>query len=393
MAASQFDQIVDRRLSGSRKWDGIRTTFSSDEVLPMWIADMDFASPPAVVEAVCRRAQHGVFGYPLRDDDYFCAIIDWLKQRQGWDVQAEWIAHTPGVVPAISVAVQTFTSPGDGVLIQTPVYPPFFSCVTNNGRKVVENQLQLVDGRYEMDFDDLASKLTADVKLMILSSPHNPVGRVWTEPELKRLAALCSSRGVIMLSDEIHGDLVFPGYRQIPLATVSPEAAAYTITCIAPSKTFNIAGLYESSIIISDPHLRKKFCDAVTALEISGGNVFGIAALKAAYRHGGPWLDELMPYLLENANYLEAGIRELVSPVVMIKPESTFLAWLDFRGLGMDAIELRQFLICEAKIGLNDGKTFGALGEGFARLNFGCPRSVLADALVRLATAVCRLKR
>lgn len=392
MTHSQFDRIIERRLSGSRKWDGIRATFGSDSVLPMWIADMDFTSPPEVVEAVRQRAEHGVFGYPTRGEDYYAAIINWVGRRQGWVIQPEWICHTPGVVPAISAAVQSFTDPGDSVIIQPPVYPPFFSCVINNGRKLVENPLRLVNGRYEMDFADLAAKLTPDVKMMVICSPHNPVGRVWTEAELQQLVSLCYERGVIIVADEIHGDLVFPGYRQIPLATVSPEAAAIAITCIAPSKTFNIAGLYESAIIIADPGRRKRFNATLQAIDIGGGNVFGIAALQAAYRHGAAWLDELMPYLADNAKYLAEGINELAPPVKMIKPESTFLAWLDFRELGMDAAELRQFLIHEAKLGLNDGKTFGLQGEGFARLNFGCPRSLLSEALVRLARAVKRLK-
>ena len=392
MNKSKFDQIIERRLSGSRKWDSNRATFGSESLLPMWIADMDFMSPPAVVEAVRRRAEHGVFGYPARDEEYYASIIDWVNQRQNWLIRREWICHTPGVVPAISAAVLTFTEPGDSVVIQPPVYPPFFSCIKNNGRRVVENPLRLIDGRYEMDFEDLAVKLTPDVKLMVLCSPHNPVGRVWTEAELKQLAEMCAKRGIVIVSDEIHGDLIFPGYCQVPLATVSPEAASITVTCIAPSKTFNIAGLYESAIIISEPNLRNRFNATLQAIDIGGGNVFGIAALQAAYRHGAEWLDELRPYLADNAKYLSDGLAELVQPVKMIEPESTFLAWLDFRELGLEAAELRNFLIYEAKIGLNDGITFGKQGEGFARLNFGCPRVLLSEALVRLARAVRGLK-
>lgn len=391
MNSSRFDTVIERHNTASWKWDKTNKVFGTSDILPMWIADMDFAAPPEVVEVVKQKADHGIYGYATFTDSFYQSITGWMKRRHNWEIEEDWISITPGVVPAISIAVQAFTEPGDGIIIQTPVYPPFFRCVKANKRQLVENPLRFEDGRYVMDFDDLESKLSPSVKMMILCSPHNPVGRVWSEADLTRLAELCLKHNVLLLSDEIHGDLVFKGHRHIPLAMLGPEIAANTVTFTAPSKTFNLAGLYTSATIISNPQLRKKFNALLEVLSVGEGNVFGIAACEAAYNGGEPWLEELLPYLEANADYLEHFIKSKIPQVKMTKPECTYLAWLDFSSLGMDGPELRNFLIHQAKVGLNDGITFGKEGAGFARLNFGCPRALLEEGLQRIKKAIKEL--
>lgn len=388
----RFDTIIERRNTASWKWDKMEKVFGTTDLLPMWIADMDFAAPPEVVAAVKRKAEHGIYGYATFPHSFYSSVIGWMKRRHDWQIEEEWISVTPGVVPAISIAVQAFTEPGDGIIIQPPVYPPFFRCVKANKRQLVENPLIYEDGRYVIDFDDLERKLDPAVKMLILCSPHNPVGRVWSEAELTRLAELCLKHNVLILSDEIHGDLVFKGHRHIPFATLGSDLAANTVTFTAPSKTFNLAGLYTSATIISNPKLREKFNALLEVLSVGEGNVFGIAACEAAYNYGEPWLEELLPYLAANADYIEQFINSNIPQVKMTKPECTYLAWLDFKELGMTGPELRNFLIHKAKIGLNDGITFGKKeGAGFARLNFGCPRPLLEEGLKRLERAIREL--
>jgi cysteine-S-conjugate beta-lyase len=339
-----------------------------------------------VIEALKSRATHGVYGYPAPGSYSSAAVVRWLNSRHGWETKPEWMQSVPGVVTAISVAVQTFTRPGDGIIIQPPVYPPFFSSVLRNDRTLIENPLIYADGEYKMDFADLSRKARG-ARMLILCNPHNPVGRVWSRTELETLAQICMDNNLLILSDEIHCDLVFQGHRHVPLASLGEALQKHVIICIAPSKTFNTAGLYTSTVIIPDTGARTQFADALQTLGIYKSNVFGITALEAAYSQGGPWLDQLLVYLEGNAEYLTQFVAQNLPRIKVQKPEGTYLAWLDCRDLGLDADQLGLFFAQEAKVGLNNGSTFGKQGEGFMRLNFGCPRSVLAEGLDRIARA------
>ncbi len=388
MKQSQFDVVLPRQRTCSVKWDNLDATFGTADVLPMWVADMDFAAPPAVVEAIRERAAHGVYGYPIRTAEFYQAIGNWMQRRHHWAVQPEWILNIPGVVPGISAVIQAFTQPGDKIIIQPPVYPPFFSCVTQSGRQVVENTLLQEGDRYVIDFDQLTQLAQAGAKLLLLCNPHNPVGRSWTPEELRKLSQICLEYQIILISDEIHGDLIFKGHRHTPVASLSPEVSRNTVTLTAPSKTFNIAGLNTAVAIVADENLRKKLQHMLEMLHISGGNLFGILALDAAYRHGEDWLVELLLYLESNADYLVGFLAERVPQIQVRKPECTYLAWLDCRQLGMNVVELKRFFTLEAKVGLNAGYAFGTAGEGFMRLNFGCSRAMLQQGLEQIGQAV-----
>lgn len=390
MNSDKFDAIITRKRSGSTKWDDADTLYGAEDVLPLWVADMDFASPPAVNEALAERVRHGVFGYPSPHSYAWDAVTDWLHNRHNWQTKSEWMVSTPGVVSAITLAVQTFTKPDDKIIIQPPVYPPFFSSIENLDRIVLENPLLYEEGEYRMDFADLAAK-AAEAKLLILCNPHNPVGRVWTRAELTKLVEICRENNVLILSDEIHGDLVYAGHKYIPLGSLDSGIEDRIITLTAPSKTFNTAGLYTSIAIIPDKKLRGQFAKKVQQLSINKSNVFGITALEAAYRHGGPWLDELLVYLEGNAEYLTEYIADNIPTIKVAKPQGTYLAWLDCRALNLSQPELVKFFGQKARVGLNDGATFGKQGIGFMRLNFGCPRSILTEALQRIALAVKQL--
>lgn len=385
--SNNFDTVIARRNSGSTKWDDAAALFGAEDVLPFWVADMDFSSPPAVNQALAARVQHGVFGYPSPHSYAFDAVADWFASRHNWKPNPAWMVSTPGVVTAITLAVQTFTKPGDKVIIQPPVYPPFFSSVQNQDRIVLENPLVYQDGSYHMDFDDLAAKVR-EAKMLILCNPHNPVGRVWSHSELTKLVSICRENDVLILADEIHGDLVYTGHTYIPLSSLDTANSENIITLTAPSKTFNIAGLYTSIAIIPNTQLRSQFSQTVQLLGINKSNVFGITALEAAYRHGAPWLDELLVYLEGNAQYLTDYITANIPAIKVDKPQGTYLAWLDCRNLQLSQQELVQFFGKKAKVGLNDGASFGQQGSGFMRLNFGCPRSLLAQGLERIAQAV-----
>ena len=387
-----FDAAVDRGATASSKWDGRRERFGTDDLLPMWVADMDFPSPAPVVEALVRRAQHGVFGYTLRPDSYYEAIVGWFARRHGLALEREWIAYSPGVVPALHILVQTFTDPGDRVVIQPPVYHPFMNVIRAHGREIASNPLVPADGRYQIDFDGLDDALKGS-RLLILCSPHNPVGRVWTRAELERLGELCLRRGVLVIADEIHCDLVFDGHRHVPFASLGPELAQISFTCVAPSKTFNVAGLYTACIVIPDAAKRERYEAAVRDLSIGGANPFGAAALEAAYRHGDEWLEQLLVYLDGNARLVESHIRERIPEIRVRRPEGTYLAWLDCRGLGLTPERLDDWMRREARVGMDEGYKFGAGGEGFLRFNFGCPRPLVREALARLERAAAALRR
>ena len=387
----KFDLVVNRKNTIARKWDGMKEIFGTEDLLPLWVADMDFKSPQAVVDAVTKRGEQGVYGYPLRGPAYFQAIIDWQKRRHGFSIEKEWLICTPAVVTAISVAIQTFTQPEDEIIIQSPVYPAFFGCILKNKRQLVDNPLQYKEGRYVIDFEDLESKLNPRVKMLILCSPHNPVGRVWKKEELQRLGELCVAHNIIILADEMHCDLGFQGHQHIPLATISPEIAKQTITFISPCKTFNLSAFYNSVTIIADATLRQEFSDALDALELLSGNLFGIVSLEAAYQHGEEWLNELLVYLEGNANYVMKFIEENIPKLKVVKPEGTYLAWIDCRGLMLTIPQLHELFLQKAKVGVNDGVAFGENGTGFIRLNFGCPRSTLEKGLMRIKKAIDQL--
>lgn len=385
-----FDQLNDRYHTNSLKWDFNQRTFGREDVLPLWVADMDFKAPEAVIEALVKRAEHGIYGYSEGTEEYYQALENWLAKRHGWRIRQEWITFSPGIVPALNELVRCLTLPGDKILIQSPIYPPFFNAIRNHGREVVNSQLKLANGHYAMDFADLAKKLAGGVKMMILCSPHNPVGRVWTQAELEQLSQLCLAHNVLVVSDEIHADLIYPGQRHLPFASLSAELAEQTIVCTAPSKTFNLAGLQTSNLIIPNPTLREAFGKSRDLTGIHSPNIFGITALEAAYRCGWDWLEHLMNYIKGNADFLIQFFAQELPEIKVIRAEGTYLIWLDFRSLGLEPKALQEFLVHKAGVGLNAGYLFGPGGEGFARLNLGCSRSTLEEGAIRIKTAIKR---
>jgi cysteine-S-conjugate beta-lyase len=392
--AYDFDRRIDRRGTASEKWDYMEKVYGSAELLPLWTADMEFTAPPEVVQALAARVRHGVFGYTVNTEPVYQAIQMWLRTRQAWPVERDWVRFSPGVVPGIVFALKTFTEPGDGVLIQPPVYPRFSKLVQFTGRRLLNSPLVLDGRRYRMDLADLRAKLRSGVRALILCSPHNPVGRVWTADELRDLGDVCNDEGVLVIADEVHGDLTYPGVRHTPYASLGATYAARSITFTAPSKTFNLAGLQTAVAVIPDAELRQRWDtfmqELFEGILVVFGNVFGVTALQAAYTRGGPWLDHLREYLAGNLAFVEKYIAREIPEIEVIHPEGTYLVWLDCRRLGMEPEELAAFLQAEAGVALNHGYTFGPEGAGFERLNIACPRSMLEEGLDRLAAAVRR---
>jgi len=378
-----FDKVINREHTANVKYDLREVYFGKADVQPMWVADMDFESPDFIREAVLKRAEHPIYGYTFRSEEYFTSIINWVKRRHNWSLQKDWILFTPGIVPALNMATLTFTKPGDGVLVQPPVYFPFFSAATNHKRKLIENQLIFKDGRYSIDFDDFEKKAKVS-KMFFLSNPHNPVGRLWTKDELLRIGEICVKNDVIIISDEIHCDLTLPDYKHVPLASLTKEIAKKTVTCIAPSKTFNIAGLATSSLIIIDKTLRSQFHQIIDHIHIGNGNLFGAAASIAAYSNGDRWLDELMQYIENNFKLLDDFINRELPNLHLVKPEATYLAWIDFNKTGLTDKEIKDKLLNEAKLGLSPGPIFGRGGEGFQRMNLATPKANVLKALESL---------
>lgn len=389
-----FHTQIDRLQSASEKWDGREKIFGAPDALPLWVADMDFAAPQEVLDALHKRVEHGVFGYTFRTPEYFDAVVNWMRDRHNWEIEREWITFTPGVVPALAFAVEAFTKPGDKIAIQTPVYPPFYNVVRENGRQLIMNPLSASeDGRYEMDFEDLERKLADDVKMLILCSPHNPVGRIWSRSDLEKLAELCAKHEVLVVADEIHADLIFEPQSHIPFASVSEAARDNCLVCTAPSKTFNLAGLSVSNIVIPSRKLRVTFERTVSKMHGLGSiSTLGATATQAAYDHGGEWLDELLTYVRGNMEYVQAQIEEHLPELSVRLPEATYLMWIDFRGLNLNAQELMQFLLHKAGIALNDGTMFGVESAGFMRMNVACSRVVVEQAMEQLKAAVAELR-
>lgn len=384
-----FSTVINRINTNSLKYDFAAKMGKPADLLPLWVADMDFRTVPQVVEALKKAAEHGIFGYSDSRTDYFTTLHNWYASRFGWDIQPEWLVKTPGVVYALATAVRALTQQGDAIMIQQPVYYPFASIIRHNDRVLVDSPLVLENGTYRMDYEDIESRIIEKkVKLFLLCSPHNPVGRVWSKEELIRLGDICMKYGVIVVSDEIHADFVYPGHQHFVFANLKPEYLTRTITCTAPSKTFNLAGLKVSNILIADAALRKAFTSEMWAGGVSDINVLGLVACQAAYTHGAGWLEELKLYLADNISLVRTFLVERIPQVQLIEPQGTYLLWLDFRALGMTDTELDALITDKAKLWLDPGTMFGPEGAGFQRINIACPRAILQRALEQLDKAI-----
>lgn len=390
-----LDTIIERKNTDCLKFDAATRRGYPEDILPLWVADMDFPAAPPILEALQKRITHGVFGYSEPDPDRFFPVLErWFRERHNWQIQKDWLLQTPGVVFALAMAVKAFTEPGDAVLIQQPVYYPFSEVILDNGRHRVSSDLLLKGGRYEIDFADFERKIVENkVKLFLLCSPHNPVGRVWTRDELEMVAAICRKHNVIVIADEIHEDFVWTERPHIPYASLGGAIAEKAVICTAPSKTFNLAGLQVSNIFIPDYGLRRRFKHEINAAGYSQLNTLGLIACEAAYGEGFSWLQEVKQYLRENIDFTRVFLQQHIPWIRLVEPEGTYLLWLDCRGLGLSSFELDEFIIKKAGLWLDSGAIFGAAGKGFQRINVACPRSVLQEALERIQRAIsCCLK-
>lgn len=385
-----FDEIIPRKNSDCLKYDKMQEMFGTDDALSMWIADMDFRTPPFVIEALRKRLDHEVLGYTFCSPKWKPAIQSWVSRRYGWNVKEEEIGFVGGIVPAISFAVQCFTAPNDKILIQPPVYHPYHHVVKDLGRTLVYNPLRLVDGQYEIDFEDFERKAVG-CKLFLLCNPHNPGGRVWNADELSRIADICAKNGVIVISDEIHCDMALTGYKHTVFATVSDVAAQNSVTLMAASKTFNIAGLKSSYHIIQNEDLRKQYSEYLTRSELDTAHLFATTAVAVAYNEGDEWLAQMLQYVEENIAFLDNYLKENMPKISFIRPQASYLVFLDARELGLPQEKLVNFFLKEAKVAMNDGTMFGQEGAGFMRMNLGCPRATLEQALKQIKAAYDRL--
>jgi cysteine-S-conjugate beta-lyase len=374
-----FNKSIPRENTECVKYDLRKEIFGKEDVIPMWVADMDFETPDFISKALAERISNPIYGYTFMSETYYNTVINWVKTRHSWDIQKDWISFTPGVVPGVNFAIHAFTEEGDGIIIQPPVYFPFANSIKENNRKILENQLILKEGQYYIDFEDLEKK-AKEAKMILLSSPHNPVGRCWSREELKTMAEICVRNNVIIISDEIHNDLIIPGYKHIPTALLSEEIAEMTVTFIAPSKTFNMAGLSTSSAIIQNQNLREKFTNFLNKIHVSHGNLFGYVATIAAYENGAHWVDQLMEYVKGNFDYLASSIKSELPELDVVELEATYLAWIDFRKTGLSDKEIRRKLIFEANLGLSPGAAFSPGGQGFQRMNLAAPRKTIETA-------------
>jgi cystathionine beta-lyase len=387
---NRFDRVINRKGTDSAKWDYTKNIFGVDDVLPMWVADMDFPAPDEVIDALHTRVDHGIFGYTMPGNETEKSIQRWLKKRHDWEIADNIITYTPGIVTALSIAIQAYTESDDKIVVQPPVYYPFFDMPKKHNREVLFNKLHLnKDNRYDIDFEDLEEKLADQkTKMFILCNPHNPSGRVWSKEELTKIGQLCIKHDVLIVSDDIHSDLLLFGNRYTPIASISEVIANQTITCIAPSKTFNLAGLQSSAVLIANDSLKRKFNSVLQLHGLTSINTLGAEAMKAAYTHGQTWLDELICYFEESVLFIENYLKEHLPSVKVIRPEASYLVWLDVRDLEIRDDELKNLLLNKGKLALHLGSTFGENGSGFLRMNFACSRESLKEGLVRLVKAL-----
>lgn len=391
MKQYNFDEVTDRRGTNSVKYDNLKELCGRDDVLPLWVADMDFRTPDFIINALRKRLEHEILGYTFASDSYYNSIIEWVHYKHNWAIRREWISYIPGIVKGIGFAIRCFTRPGDKVIIQPPVYHPFRIVPESMGREVVYNPLRTADGIYEMDFEQLEAVIDSRCKMLILCNPHNPGGIVWKKETLVRLAEICSRHNLLVISDEIHSEMAYPQFTHHPFATVSDEAARCSITFMAPSKTFNIAGIVTSYSIIPDDDIRKTFYDFLAAGELGDGTIFAYTATEAAYTYGAEWLQQMRMYVVGNVRFVDDFLKRELPAIKAYPPQASFLVWLDCRALGLSQTELVSLFLDKAGLLLNDGSMFGPGGEGYMRLNVGCPRSILASALKSLKTAVKEL--
>ena len=381
-----FDRVIDRTKTNSVKWDKhvLKEFFGTEDVLPAWVADMDFQCPEPVIEAIKKKAAEQIYGYSWHGTpEFYDSIIGWMKRRHNCDVEKDWIVFSPGVMPAVNIMIRTFTNPGDKVIVQSPVYYPFFSAVQNNGRQMLNNQLKYENKKYFFDFEGFEEQAKDPrTKMFVLCSPHNPVGRVWTEAELKKLGDICLENDVLVVSDEIHHDLVLSGYEHTVFSNLGDEYMDRSIICSAPSKSFNMAGLQISNVMISNEKMREEFQHGIVGKNsLMIPNTFGIVALIAAYNEGEEWLNQVMEYIEDNFRFVKNFLEEKLPDIDMVKPEGTYLAWLDFSSLGMNDEDRKEFLLKKAKVALDNGAMFGSGGEGFERVNVACPRTILEEIM------------
>lgn len=391
MTKYNFDEVVDRHNTNALKTDVLKERYGRDDLIPMWVADMDFLSPPAITDAIVKRAKHGIFGYTCASDSYYTSIINWIEKYHQWNIKKEWITFIPGVVKGIAFAIDCFSKTSDSVIIQPPVYHPFKIVTKAYKRTLVYNPLKLEAGKYKMDTQDLRNKIDTSCSILILCNPHNPGGRVWTKEELLALADICYDNNILVISDEIHSDLVRKDCKHIPFASVSEKAAQNSITLMAPSKSFNIAGIVSSFSIIPNDDIRDKFNTYLKRSELDEGHIFAYLATQVAYEEGSEWLSEVKDYILKNVNFVNDFIEKNIPQIKVMKPEASFLVWLDCKGLNMSQQELVSLFVNDAKLALNDGQMFGEEGIGYMRMNIGCPLSIIEKALNNLKEAVDNL--
>lgn len=383
-----FDKIIDRTNNFSAKWSEMNKNFGTNNLLPMWVADMDFLTAPCVMEALKDRLEQGIFGYTTRPSSYNESIVNWLDNRFSWKINQEWLMFSPAVITSISLLIQNLTQKNDKIMIQEPVYSPFHSIVESNERNLVISPLvKLDDGSYVMDYEDIEAKIK-DVKVFILCNPHNPVGRVWTREELTRLGEICLKHNVLIISDEIHSDIILKNHKHTPFASISKEFRENTITCMAPTKTFNLAGLQSSFLVISNPYYYEVMDKAFSILDIKRNNAFSLVATEAAYNYGEDWLYELIKYIEGNVDFAIDYIKNHMPQLKVKKPEGTYLLWVDFSNLNVDKKDLKNALINKGRIALSDGSSFGIGGDGYYRINLACPRSMVLEGLKRIEFAI-----
>lgn len=388
MKTYDFNEYINRLNTSSVKWDETARVFGTSDVLPMWVADMDFRAPKEVTQAIINKAEHGIFGYTSISPSVHNAVLSWFQKQHGWKIEQEWLTYISGVVPALSTTIQTLSNPGDKVIVFSPVYYPFYDMITYNDRKLITSPMEYRDGRYHMDLPHFEAQLDGEVKLLLLCNPHNPGGTVWTREELEQLGNICVKHKLTIVSDDIHADLVFKNHKYTPLASISEDISMQTVTCIAPTKTFNIAGLQVSAMVTSNRSIREKLELFMKKQGHFTLNMLGITAMEAAYIHGKPWLDEVLAYIEENMDYAVDYIHKEIPGVFASKPEGTYLLWIDCTKLGLEEDELKRRLLHKGKLALESGSKFGKEGNGYVRMNVACSRATLQEGLQRLKTAL-----